>query len=229
MKTSNLKLFERYFNRQMDEKERIIFEKRLDNEEPLKSEFEEYKAIYEAIGDKESVELRKQLKRIGISYRENKEKGGAERNLYSFFWIAALLIICLSVVSITYLLVNSSLTSQVVGLKLGAENVQSERYHLEPAYEEMMRYRVRSENFSLESPRDSIVIDRKTSIVFRWHSGIKEPIVLDILNKYGKVIFSSKEGLKSPFTLNKIIPPGIYVFRFRTASETLYSGLFYVV
>ena len=229
MRTNNLKLFERYFNKQMDAREEAAFKQKLNEDKSLKEEFEEYQDIYEAIEDVETLELRKTLKEIGENYKEKKGKGGRERFLDSWIWIAALLIISLSVVSLTYLLVNSSLSSQVIEWKLGGRNLQNHKYRLEPAYAEMIRYRVRSENFKLERPKDSLIIEKGNNIVFRWKTTINEHIVLDIMNRYGTIVFSSRGALNSPFTFTRVIPVGIYIYRFRTASDTLYTGLLYVI
>ena len=230
MKTNYFKLIEKYFNQQMDEKERADFEDQLMENDSLRAEYDEYKEIYEAIGDKEIIELRRSLKKIGEKYKGDEDGNhGSGQIVNGWFWIAALLIISISIISVTYMLVNSSLTKQVLGFNIGSEIIRDRIYRLEPAYAEIIRYRVRSEDFHLESPRDSVVVERRSEIVFSWNTSIKETIFLDVLNKYGKVIFTTGVTGKNRYIFSKKIPQGIFVFRFRTLSDTIYTGLFYVV
>lgn len=229
MKTNHLKVIERYLNQEMTGAEKKEFEQRLLDDPALKSEYDEYIAIYEALSDRETLELRRSLKKIGEEYIEKKDSKGKRRNLNNIFWLAALLIISISLISVTYLLVRSPLASHFFGLRIGAHNIENQIYRLEPAYAEAVRYRVRSEGFHLLMPHDSLVVEKNADILFKWNLDIQEPITLDVMNKFGMVVFSSRRSLDSPFKLEKNLPNGIYVFRFRTDKATLYTGLFYVV
>ncbi len=229
MKNHYLKFIERYLNGEMTEAEKNQFEKSLQEDPALKKEYEEHIAIYEALGDKETLELRRSLKKIGEEFDEKKNEKGRRRDLNNFLWIAAMLIISISFISVTYLLVKSPIASHIFGLKIGAHNIENQIYRLEPAYAEAVKYRVRSEGFHLAVPHDSLVVEKNADILFKWNLDIREPITLDVMNKFGKIVFSSKRSLTSPFVFDKNLPNGIYVFRFRTDKATLYTGLFYVV
>jgi hypothetical protein len=229
MNGENLTMFERYFNQEMGEEEKIEFELRLETDSKFKSEYEEYKAIYDAIGDEEVIELRKQLKKLGEKHRDGRLGGRIIGNGNNWFWLAALLIVSLSIISITYLWVSSPMTPQFLGLRNGSRAIQQEIYSLEPAYEELIRYRVRSEDFTLGQPRDSIVVKKKSDIRFEWTYHKDKELYFDVMNKSGIVVFSAGPGIQSPFLMTKNLPRGVFIYRFRTASQTLLTGLFYVV
>lgn len=229
MKTKYLKIIDKYFNQQMDESEKRDFEALLKENPALKRELEEYKAVYEAIGDNETMELRKELRKIGQEFSAGQHVRRPKGPPQNFLWIAALLIISLSVISITYMLVNSSITSYMVGMRLGSANITNQLYRLEPAYAEFFRYRIRSEEFQLLSPRDSLVVERKKDITFSWDTDIQGPLFVDVMNKTGRVVFTSEALTGASYVLSRNFHPGIYVYRFRTDHNTLYTGLFYVV
>jgi hypothetical protein len=229
MKSQHLKIFERYSNNEMDSREKAEFEERLRNDEVFLKDYEEYKEIYESIGDKEVIELRKQLKKIGGGISKNKKRGpggGLDRR---WFWLAAVFIVSLSIVSITYLWITSPMNSRFQGFGWLPEKTDSLIYELDPTYKELLRYRVRSDEFNLDQPRDSLVVSRNSSIQFVWRSRISEPVYFDILNKNGKLVFSAGKPIESPFIFKEHLPRGIYVYRFRTPDITIHTGLFYIV
>jgi hypothetical protein len=229
MNGENLSLFERYFNQEMGEAEKKQFELRLEKDTVFRKEFEEYRSIYDAISDKEVMELRKHLKKLGDKHRDGRLGGKITGYGKQWFWLAALLIISLSIVSILYFWMSSPLTPQFLGMRLGSKNLQQEIYDLDPAYKEMVRYRVRSEDFQLKEPHDSLVVDKKSEIRFDWSYFMTEQLYFDVLNKSGELVISMGPDLPKPLILKKKFQRGVYVYRFRTASDTIYTGLFFVI
>jgi hypothetical protein len=49
-------------------------------------------------------------------------------------------------------------------------------------------------------------------------------LILELINQEGKIIFSSGKYVESPYLLDKPIPGGIMVYRFRTETEAYYMG-----
>jgi len=229
MKTKYLKVIERYLDNRMDQEERRQFEDRLQDDEALRREFDEYKGIYEAISDRDTLELRKDLKEIGRNFREKKGPAHNGRELNSLIWLAALLIISLSVVSITYMMLNSPLAPHIFRVGIGYSSSGSQIYQLDPASAEIFRYKIRSENFHLESPRDSLIVEKRNKLVFTWKMTDPKPVILDILNRHGQIVFSTGKAVQSPFIFSRNIREGIYIYRFRTESDTIHTGLFYVI
>ena len=229
MKAGNLKIFERYLNQEMGEEESGAFEASLAEDLSLKAEFEEYKRIYDAISDQEVLNLRRELKKISGSVRQKPGTGRFRGIDLGWFWLAALLIISLSVVSVTYLWVNSPLSSQFQGMLLGSKNMREHIYTLEPAFEELFRYRVRSEDFILDQPKDSAVMEKNSEIRFIWHNPSAQDVFFDVLNRNGRIVFTSGRPVESPFHLDRSLQRGVYIYRFRTTSRTLHMGLFYIV
>ena len=229
MKSQHVRVFERYSNGQMDSLEKAGFEERLRQDEAFRKEFEEYNEIYESIADTEMIELRKQLRKISRGMRKEQgggSPGGMDRK---WFWLAAVLIVSLSIVSMTYLWVNSPRSVWFQGVGWVAGNPDSLLYSLEPSYEELVRYRVRSEDFHLDQPRDSLVVRKNTSIHFEWRTSLEEPVFFDVLNKSGRLVYSKVTSVNSPYVLKKNLPRGIYVYRFRTEQVTLHTGLLFIV
>jgi hypothetical protein len=229
MKTKFLKTIERYFNGEMDKQEREQFESDLGSNPLLKKEFDECKAVYEAIGDKESLQLRRQLKEIARGFEKGEGRIGIRRVRNEWVWLAALLIISISIISIVYSLVNSPLTSQYLALRDNVRNTSSGTFRLDPVYDDMMRYRLRSSEFILECPRDSLVVEKRSDVLFRWTTSIEGPFILEILNRHGALVFSSADPISSPYTFSKNIPVGIYIVRIRTATQAVCYRLLYVV
>ena len=229
MRSEKIKLFEKYFNHEMGEAEKKQFEIQLEEDTVLKKEFEEYKSIYDAIGDKEVLELRRHLKKLGEKHRSGRSGGRIIGNGNHWFWLAAVLIICLSLVGMAYLWLASPLTPQFLGMNRTPETLQQEVYDLDPAYEELIRYRVRSVDFQLFQPHDSLVLDVESEVRFEWNYTSAEELYFDVMNKYGEVVISMGPGLLNPLILKDKFQHGVYVYRFRTDSETIYTGLFFVI
>lgn len=229
MKTKYLKTIERYFNGEMDQAEREAFEAGLRDNILMKREFEEYQAIYEAISDREAIELRKQLKDIAAGFAKGEGRNGGWKISGEWQWLAALFIISISVVAVVYFLVNSPLTGQYLAFRQGARTIDNGTYRLDPVYNDLMRYRVRSADFILECPRDSLVVEKKSDVLFRWTSSVEGPFVLEILDRHGKIIFTSSSPLSNPYVFSKNIPIGVYIVRIRTATQALCYRLLYIV
>jgi hypothetical protein len=229
MKTKFLKTIERYFNGQMDRKEEEQFESELESNPLMKKEYDEYKAVYEAIGDQETLQLRKQLKEISRSFEKGEGRFGISRPRNDWMWLAALLIISLSIVSIVYSIVNSPVTSQYLAIRDSVRNISNGTFRLDPVYDDMMRYRLRSSEFIMECPRDSLVIEKRSDVLFRWTTSIKGPFILEIMNRHGTLVFSSAVPIISPYTFSKNIPIGVYIVRIRTATQAVCYRLLYVV
>ena len=89
MKTKYLITIERYFNGQMDPDERDQFESDLKSNPYLKREYEEYKAVYDAIGDNETLELRRQLQEIARGFEKGEGRIGIKKLRNEWMWMAA--------------------------------------------------------------------------------------------------------------------------------------------
>jgi hypothetical protein len=213
----------------MNPEEREQFESDLKINPFLKREYEEYKAVYDAIGDKETLELRRQMKEIARGFEKGEGWIGIRKIRNEWVWLAALIIVSLSIIFVVHSLVNSPFTSQYLALRDGARNISNGTFRLDPVYDDMMRYRLRSTEFILECPRDSLVVEKKSDVLFRWTTSIEGPFILEILNRHGALVFSSATPISSPYTFSKNIPVGVYIVRIRTATQAVCYRLLYVV
>jgi hypothetical protein len=229
MKTKYLKIIERYFNGEMDQQEREKFESDIGSNTLMRREYEEYKAVYEAIGDRESLELRRQLKDIARGFEKGEGRIGTRRVLHEWYWIAALLIISVSIVAVVHSLMNSPVTGQYLAMRETVRTIGNGTFKLDPVYDDMMRYRIRSSDFMLECPRDSMVVEKKSDVLFRWTTSVSGPFVLEIMNRHGEIIFFSDSPLTNPYVFSKNIPVGVYIVRIRTATQAVCYRLLYVV
>lgn len=229
MKFKHLDIIERYFNGQMDSAEREGFEARLANDPALKGELEECRAIYEAIGDQEAMQLRRQLKDIARGFERGEGRNGTRNLKYEWYWLAALLIVSLSIAGIVYSMVNSPVISQYLSIRESVRVIDKGTYRLDPAFNDMMRYRFRSDDFILSAPRDSLVVEKDSGVVFRWSTTLQGPFFLDVLDRHGKQVYSTDGPIESPYVLKKSVPRGVYILRIRTADHSVCYRLLYVV
>jgi len=90
--TSDKKI-QAYFNNQLSQKERLAFEKFLDENRDLKKQFEEYKAIQSAFKINEAEDLKKHL----IDYENKKSKKSDTNQKLIYYAIAASILILIGI------------------------------------------------------------------------------------------------------------------------------------
>jgi len=78
MNTKNIRQFEKYYNDEMGPEEKASFEKLLSEDLALSAAFKEYLSIYEALNDRDTLDLRIKLKEIR---EENARKKLQSKNL----------------------------------------------------------------------------------------------------------------------------------------------------
>jgi hypothetical protein len=222
MKRKYFERFERYYNGEMKPEEKESFEKSLSGDPDLSASYQEYLSIYDAIRDQESLELRIKLKEIREENTMKIKGSGFLSQGYNWLWMAALITIIISFATIVSLLVYRMESKQVA-----YEVITTEKQDLSDLDRELIKFEQRNMDFKLESPRDSIFINRMNPLVFKWTVNSTDPLILELIDGQGKIVFSSVKPVASPYTINEILPEGIMVYRFRTNTEAYHLGFLY--
>jgi hypothetical protein len=224
MKTDQLKQFEAYYNGEMEPAEKDAFEALLKEDGNLKADFEEYLSIYEAIGDRETMDLRLKLKEIRDEKTRSRFGHDFFKHSYNWLWMAALLTIIISITVIVSLLISQpEMNRQIV---TGIESIEPEKFSALDL--ELNKYARRNIEFNLYSPVNQLFINRKEPITFIWSVDSSDPLILELINWEGTVVYSSRKPVSSPFIVKKKFTSGIFVFRFRTCTEAYYMGLLFI-
>jgi hypothetical protein len=224
MNINNLKQFEKYYNGEMDPEEKASFELLLSRDSALKAEFDEYLSIYEAIGDRETLDLRIKLKEIREENSRDKSSSDFFLHGYNWLWMAALLTIIISFTVIISLLISKpGVNTQVVS---GLNNVETQEFSA--LERELRKFEQRNMDFSLESPKDKSFLSKKDPLVFKWTVNSTNPLILELIDWEGKIVFSSGKAVDSPYVVRKKFPGGMLVYRFRTTTETYYIGFLFL-
>jgi hypothetical protein len=224
MNTKYLKQFERYYNDEMEPEEKATFEQSLAQDQDLKSAYQEYLDIYEAIADKETLDLRIKLKEIR---EENAKKNKGIYFLsqgYNWLWMAALITIIISFTTIVSLMIRRLEAREKYAFELSAP-VNQDMSSLD---RELTRFSQRQIEFNLDSPKDSVFLNRKNPILFKWYVNSTEPLILELIDWQGRIVFTSGGPVESPYLVKKKLPGGIIAYRFRTETEAFRLGFLYL-
>jgi hypothetical protein len=224
MNTKYLKQFEKYYNDGMEPAEKALFEQSLTQNQELNADYKEYLSIYEAIADRETLDLRVKLKELRSKRNRNNYGTDFIMNSKNWLWLAALITIILSFTVIISLLITKAdwkdqVASEIKSVEINDNNALKR---------ELTKFKQRKTNFSLESPKDSIFHNRKDPILFQWTVDSTSFLFLDLIDWEGKIVFSSGEPVVSPYSVKKKLPEGILVFRFRSETESYYLGFLFL-
>jgi hypothetical protein len=224
MNTKYLKILEKYYNGEMEPSEKASFEESLTRNAELNASWLEYLSIYEAIGDQETLDLRNKLKEIRDE--KNRNNNGTDfivRN-NNWLWLAALITVIIS-----FTVVISLMITKVDWREQSASGFNSiEAYDYDGLNRELMKFKERKTNFALESPKDSVFHNRKEPILFKWTVDTTSPLILDLINWEGKIVFSSEEPVTSPYLVKKKFHEGVLAYRFRSETESYYLGFLFL-
>jgi hypothetical protein len=224
MNTKYLKKFEKYYNDEMEPEERATFEQSLEADPDLKSAYREYLDIYDAIADKETLDLMIKLKEIR---KDNAKKNRGANFLsqgYNWLWMAALITIIISLTTIVSLMIRRLEAKEKYAYELSAP-VNQDMSNLD---RELTRFNQRQIEFNLESPKDSVFLNRKNPVLFKWNVNSTEPLILELIDWQGRFVFSSGGPVESPYLVKKKLPGGIIAYRFRTETEAFRLGFLYL-
>jgi hypothetical protein len=224
MKTKYLKLFEKYYNDEMDSTEKTSFETSLSANPELFAAYKEYLSIYEAISDYETLDLRVKLKEL--REEKNKRINGMDFFMHNrnWLWLAALITIIISFTVIFSLLITTTEWTEQTASDLKTFEVNE----FSAFDREIMKFKQRETNFKLESPKDSVFHKLEYPILFQWTVDSTSRLILDIIDWEGQIVFSSGKPVDSPYLVKKKLPEGILVYRFRSETETYYLGFMFV-
>jgi hypothetical protein len=224
MKTNDLKLFERYYNGEMDSTEKAAFEKSLTEDLELNASYHEYLSIYEAIGDKETMDLRIKLREIREQHARKKKGRDFLDQGNNWLWMAALITVIISFSIITSIIISRQHDKE----QFASEFIIPEYKEMSDFDRELMKFGMRNMEFKLESPVDSIFLNRKNPITFKWTVNSSNPLIIELIDYKGRIVFSTVDPVGSPYKINKPLPGGIMVYRFRTEKETYHLGFLYL-
>lgn len=224
MNTKYLKILEKYHNGEMKPSEKVSFEESLIRNPELNASWQEYLSIYEAIGDQETLDLRNKLKEL----REEKNRSNSGTDFImrnrNWLWLAALITLMISFTVIVSLLITKvDWKEQSAAGFNGIEN-----YDYNGLNRELMKFKQRKTNFALESPKDSVFHYRKDPILFKWTVDTASPLILDMIDWEGKIVFSSGQPVSSPYVVKKKFQEGVLAFRFRSETESYYLGFLFL-
>lgn len=224
MNTKYLKLLEKFYNGEMEPAEKASFEESLSQNPELNAAYLEYLSIYEAIGDQETLDLRIKLRELrDEKYRNDNGTDFIMRNR-NWLWLAALITVIISFTVIVSLLIKST----DIKNQSAARFESLEVYDYNGLNRELMKFEQRKSNFALESPKDSVFHNRKDPILFKWTVDSTTPLILDLIDWEGKIVFSSVESVTSPYVVKKKLKDGIIAFRFRSDTESYYLGFLFL-
>jgi len=224
MKTKFFDRFEKYYNEEMEPGEKASFEESLSKDPELNAAFKDYLGIYEALGDKETLDLRIKLREIRDEAARDRNKPDFFRHSYNWLWMAALITIILSfTVIVSVLIAKVDTTEQFAA---GLDTVDIQKYNA--LERELMRFEKRNIEFNLYSPSGTLFFDRQDPLLFRWSVASTNPLILELINWEGKIVFSSGKPVVSPYIVTKKLPPGIMVYRFRTDTEAYFIGFLFL-
>ena len=208
----------------MEPGEKESFEKSLQLDPELNASYQEYIGIFEAIGEIDTLDLRTKLKEI------KEEKVRRRRGPYflsqgnNWMWMAALITVIISFTAIITLVIKQVESKEQIARELGL----TEKQDLSALDRELIRFEQRNMDFKIESPRDSIFLNRKNPLLFKWTVNSMDPLILELIDWQGQIIYTSGKPVESPFIINKKLPGGILVYRFRTETEAYYLGFLYL-
>jgi len=224
MNTKYFNQFERYYNGEMEPGEKVSFEEALAQNPELNAAFKENLSIYDAISDKDMIDLRIKLREIREEAARDRNKPDFFRHSYNWLWMAALITIILSfTVIVSLLIARVDWKEQLVS---EFNTVDTQEYS--SLDRELMKFGKRNMDFKLESPDDSLFFNRKDPLLFKWTVNSMNPLILELIDREGNIVFSSGKPALSPYVVNKRLPPGILVYRFRTDTEAYYIGFLFL-
>ncbi len=225
-----LKRIERYLNGEMEFEERSAFEAELQKNNDLKKAYDEHLEIYDALHDREAIDLRLQLKDIHKEHVSGKKGRIFPLGSRNLLWLAAAVIISLGVASMVIYYALQGSTNRNFNLSANREQLlDNEIYKLPHIYDELLKYRFRSEELDLKIPEDSSIYMRRQDIIFKWEFHSAYPVYLDIIEKNGDLVYESVKPVTSPHTVYKNLPRGVYIYRFHSDDVALTYGIFYVI
>ena len=224
MKTKYFKLFEKHYNDQMGPDEKSSFEKALSEDPEMNEAYKEYLGIYEALGEQDTIDLRLKLREIRDEEKKNTRKNDFFSQGYNWLWMAALITVMISFTTITSLLINRSAQKE----EYAYEVVSPGMHDLNALDRELIRFEQRKMDFSMESPKESLILNKKNPLLFKWSVNSTDPLILELIDWKGQIVFTSRKPVESPYIINAPLPPGIIVYRFRTATEAYYLGFIYL-
>ena len=225
MNTQYFKQFEKYYNGEMDADEKASFEKSLTEDPDKDATFKEYLSIYEAIGDMDTMELRLKLQELRDERKRHKPGPDFFRYGYNWLWMAALLTIIISFTVIISLMITRVDRTDQFAYDLGEVSV-SEYSDLD---RELMRFEQRNMDFRLESPpADSIFLHKTDPLLFKWTVNSPDPVILELIDHQGHIVFTSGGPASSPYLVKKKLPGGMLIYRFRTQTVAYYIGFLFL-
>lgn len=220
MKTKNLKLFEKYYNGQMSPGEKEDFDLMLSSDPELNEEFKEYLGIYDAIRDKDTMDLRIKLKEIREENSKKRTTPDFFSHGYNWLWVAAMLVIIAGFSIIISLLITDIESNK----KAVAENIEVDSIPASQLDRELTRFEQRHSDFRLVAPLDPVIYRNKTTLEFQWTITTVDKLIIELIDKNGTIVFSSGKPVASPYKVKRWLPSGILLFRFRVENQAYYLG-----
>jgi hypothetical protein len=224
MNAHDFNLFEKYYNGEMTPEEKSGFEKSLAADPILNASFKEYVSIYDALKDKDSLDLRTKLKEIREEEEQRRKTTDFFGYGYNWLWMAALITIIISITVITSLLIT---------WRPKADQVAFANLHIEAPKpsnleRELSRFAQRNSDFKILLPKEAVIQRDKAPITFSWTISLEDPLIFELIDWDGNIVFSSVGPVTSPYTISGHLPGGAMVFRFRTTTEAYSIGFLYL-
>ncbi len=123
---------------------------------------------------------------------------------------------------------SEELASENKSRKVKPGEFVGESYRLHPALVGMIGAITRMGYFENISPPDSLLYKSGEEMVFKWKTGIEKELYLEIVDSRTEPVFRSGKLEGGSYTYAQSLSPGIYLFRYRTKEEVVFTGLFFV-
>lgn len=106
-----------------------------------------------------------------------------------------------------------------------SEPLLAEAFRPSPMFENAIENQLRSDGLSVLTPSNAQTFAPVDVIEFRWKNG-EQQLSLVIYTNKGSIIYEKE--VKSPFTLNQTLQPGLYYWQLETEDEALFTLKFFI-
>jgi len=220
--------FEKYFNGLMEDEERSAFKEKLEKDPELRKAFRFHEEMYNALRDKQAIELRKKLIYASRRYRKQ------DKGLFRFpgkrtrYLIAASMVITIGLAALILLQKDrlKIFSGEELVLWLPGED-NSPEFTLPESYYTFNKILYRGEEPDMLTPVDSAVFKPGQTINFKWDHNIKPALDFYLCNWHDSTVLEKKFS----GTGFRIVAPeerGIYYYRVEEDSHLVKLGIFFI-
>jgi hypothetical protein len=213
---------EKYLNGEMDAAARKNFEQRLRQDPELRDAYKNHLEVYDAIKDRDLIDFREKLEKIGKAQQKKGRGKGKPRNRMLLYWISGAAAMALLAL-VFYLVFGLRLNHNK---QFANEGDGTRDINLPESYFELKRMLTRGQGSWL--PADSTIFSYGEKITFRFGVEPDSNLLVEIFKSPGARIYSEKTGSGPTISMMKPLEDGIYYYKVKRSDSLLYIGYFIV-